>query len=295
MHKIFSYLDSDRLEIKYYGPFPRKLNDILSRFKLYTVINSTDKIASIFVNGEEIETDTTIEAPALIEIFLGSPRDEGQRPCILWEDNEIAVVFKPSYMATQPTRLRKEKNLRDELSKILPEGFHIPSRLDFGVCGLILISKTPKVHKHVHNLYAKRKIKKFYALLSDQHVNWRYYYIRSNIVRSPTHSAIRESAVGEGAETLFTYIGRSRGLNLYVARPFTGKTHQIRVHARSLGIPIHGDPFYSEPKPGGIKLACFCLIFEFRGREFKTVIPKSLAPEWLDLDILYSTENLWLT
>ncbi len=290
MRHIFGTLNSNRIEIKFYGPFPITVGEVLDKFisEKFTNFNVT-------VNGKPEQLDTVLVKPSMIEIFFGEQIKTVNLPQVVWRDEHLAVVFKPPLMATQPTRFASEPHLKGFLTEMFGPQIHIPSRLDFGVSGLILVSLTSKTHKFVHNLYEKKLIKKYYCFKSLNSVPWLYRYIETNIVTNPLHPATRLVSRGQGAQSLFINLKIFTDYGwIYVVRIFTGKTHQIRLHSKYLGIPIIGDPFYNpSAQPKSFELCCFCLSFNYLGQDHTFFIPKNLSPTWLSLEKVIEMQDLW--
>lgn len=290
----YGKLKTARLEIKYYGPFGVQVNEALRKYLPTSFLFDYPSNSSIFLNGKPVQLNEQIKSPVFIEVFLGETEPAEGKPTIIWENDEIAVVFKPSQLATQPTRFLAEPSLKLFLSSMISDSCHIPSRLDYGVSGLILISKVPKRHKFVHDLYAKKIIKKFYLFQSSNMPHWSYFFLNRAIVRDNLHPVLRTVGSTQGAETLFINLKKkTQDVYSFVARPYTGKTHQIRVHAKYVKVPILGDPFYGELDHSEIKLCCFCLEFPYAGSWLRVFIPKELSPPWVDIEWLEYYQQLW--
>jgi tRNA pseudouridine32 synthase / 23S rRNA pseudouridine746 synthase len=162
---------------------------------------------------------------------------------VLHQDSDIVVVDKPHFLATMPrgryvaqtalVRLRRELGL-PELSPA--------HRLDRLTAGVLLFTTRPELRGVYQTLFARGLVRKTYlarAAVDPALVLPRL--VRGRIVKRRGHlQAVCEPGV-PNAETLVELIARD---GLYRLTPRTGRTHQLRVHMASLGVPITGDPLY---------------------------------------------------
>src|SRR5262249_17394705 len=162
---------------------------------------------------------------------------------VLYQDDDIVVVDKPHFLATMPrgrhvaqtalVRLRRELGL-PELSPA--------HRLDPLTAGGVLFTPRPEVRGQYQTLFARGLVNKTYfarAAVDPDLVLPRL--VRSRIIkRRGQLQAVCEPGV-PNAETLVALIAPD---GLYRLTPRTGRTHQLRVHMSSLGIPIAGDSLY---------------------------------------------------
>ncbi|MCS6893015.1 MAG: pseudouridine synthase [Deltaproteobacteria bacterium] len=278
MNWIFGALNSDKIEIKYYGPFPTTIENVTAFLGLNLKFL---REPTIFANGIIVNLDYSLNGPTYLEIFYGEATSIVEKPVIIWEDEDLGVVFKPAGLATQPQRFRAEANLASDLKTILNCDIHIPSRLDFGVAGLLVFSKTKKACKFVHKLYSNKLIGKHYVLVSSEKSSWYYKYIKTGIEKDSFHPALRRVVEGESAESLFynPNIKVDEGW-VYFVKIFTGKTHQIRLHSKNLGIPVLGDFFYNREHPNGLHLLCYCLRFNYKNSLLEFYVPPQFLPKW---------------
>lgn len=161
---------------------------------------------------------------------------------VLHRDGNIVVVDKPHFLATMPrgrhvaqtalVRLRRELGLPD----LSPA-----HRLDRLTAGVLVFTTRREVRGAYQTLFARGLVTKTYlARAADDPGLVFPRLVRSRIVKRRGHlQAVCEP--GEpNAETLVEKISDG----LYRLTPRTGRTHQLRVHMASLGIPIDGDPLY---------------------------------------------------
>ncbi len=169
---------------------------------------------------------------------------------ILYEDEHILVLDKPQGMAVHGgSGLRY--GVIEGLRAIRPDArfLELAHRLDRDTSGCLLIAKKRAALTSLHGQFRDDQIKKVYlALLVGEwaHKYWRVDApLEKNTLRSGER-VVRVARDGKAAVTEFRRLARHVGATLVEARPVTGRTHQIRVHAQTLGHPIAGDDRYGD-------------------------------------------------
>lgn len=120
-------------------------------------------------------------------------------------------------------------------------------RLDKGTSGLLVVAKTDQAHVHLAKQFMNRTISRRYRALVWGHPDPDAGTIETQLARSPRDRkkmAVVKPDQGKHAITHFETIERFRHFTLLQFRLETGRTHQIRVHAKHLGHPIFGDHTY---------------------------------------------------
>lgn len=206
---------------------------------------------------------------------------------IVYEDDSLAVVFKPASLHSNPPREQQQINLRHSLDKYYGSAIHLPSRLDFSTAGLLIISRHASAHRAVQYLYQKRQVEKFYLCKGQGIPRWKYLELSAAIDDDPRHRVLRQLVASGGKEALTGFTALKfypeESATLFCAKPFTGRTHQIRLHAAGLGHNLYGDDFYCGPPAESLHLLCYRLLFPHpqHGGTLDIRVPDNLLPSWL--------------
>ncbi len=178
-------------------------------------------------------------------------------PCVLHEDEHILVVHKPPGWNTHSPAPFAGEGIYDWLRNREPRwaSLAIIHRLDKETSGVMVFGKTPLANKSLTEQFERREVGKRYVLITDREVKRAAWTTHSTIRRvGERYEARPLSDGGDAAETHFRVIRRNPNQTWIEAKPATGRTHQIRVHAVSEGFPILGDTLY-----GGASAPRMCL------------------------------------
>ena len=242
-------------ENKRLDSFLSEITPDVSRSKIQSLI----KNGGVKLNDEAKKPSYQIKENDKIEFEL--PQDEEIKiepqniPLeIVYEDENMLVVNKPSGMLTHPTAIERENTLvnallyhfGDNLSDIngvFRRG--ILHRLDRNTSGLLMIAKNNKAHGFLANQIKEHTITKKYRAVVKGVVEKDEFEIDSPIGRNPNQPhkmAVRED--GKPSKTIVKILERFKDATYLELTLVTGRTHQIRVHMKSINHPVYNDTLY---------------------------------------------------
>lgn len=231
----------------------------ISRSKIQNAI----KDGYILVNNKKVKPSYSLKTGDIIasinkdifeNVLLEKPQPEKIPIDIVWEDENMAVINKPSGMLTHPTTQELEGTLVNALLFKYGENLSnlngdmrrgIIHRLDRNTSGLIMIAKNNKTHEFlVQEMKNKNFCKKYLAIVKGI-IEQDEFEINTPIGRhltQPHKQTVRED--GKESLTLVKVLKRLNEATLVELTLITGRTHQIRVHMSSIGHPVFNDTLY---------------------------------------------------
>lgn len=117
-------------------------------------------------------------------------------------------------------------------------------RLDKMTSGLLILAKNPASAARFGELFANHQLDKYYIALADKKPKKKQGWIKGDMQSARRGSFKLLTTMQNPAITRFLSQSITPGTRLYLLKPFTGKTHQLRVAMKSLGVPINGDQRY---------------------------------------------------
>lgn len=202
-------------------------------------------------NGEVLTADGsvvcagTVLPPGACVYLYRELREEVPVPFdmpILHRDDDIVVVDKPHFLATMPRGRHVAQTALVRLRRELDMPALSPAhRLDRLTAGVLLFTARREVRGAYQTMFARGLVSKTYLARAgvSAHVELPMV-VRSRIIKQRGQLQAAEVPGEPNAQTLVEHFGDG----LYRLTPRTGRTHQLRVHMASLGLPIAGDPLY---------------------------------------------------
>ncbi len=220
---------------------------------------------------------------------------------ILYEDEYLIIVYKPSNMLTHQTIFKENNCLYNALlyyfeQKEIKQKPLLVHRLDKDTSGLVLVAKDDQTLLKLQKLFEEHKIiKKYYAIVHNQ-FNEEKILINVPIARSRSDKLkMIASDKGKNIKPAITEILLIKNLNQFALVDVllkTGRTHQIRVHLKYINHPILNDPLYGVDKnvtSYGQYLMAYYL--EFQHPITKKIINQKIEMDREFIDIIKKLEK----
>lgn len=236
-------------------------NSDISRSQLQRLI----KEGSITVNGKTAVCKQKVCVGDEVEILISEPKKLDLEPVdipldIVYEDKYFAIINKQQGLTVhagncyteEPTLVNALLYRLDSLSSI--NGVIRPGivhRIDKNTSGLLVVAKCDEAHKSLAKQIEEKTCKRTYVallegVLKEDEGNISTYINRSD--KDRTKMAVTEEGDGKFASTDFKVLKRYSDFTLCEFNLRTGRTHQIRVHAKYKGHPVVGDKEYGYKK-----------------------------------------------
>lgn len=190
---------------------------------------------------------------------------------ILFEDEELLIVNKPSGLVCDPRSLPSVYSV-----------YFLVHRLDKETTGVLILAKNAKAKEKMIELFKERKIQKVYlalvaGVMEKQEGTIDNYLGKKHAFQGQTVYGAVEKSKGLHAVTHWKCLKKGKGISLLACEPYTGRTHQLRVHLSGMGHPILGDTQYGKQKGIFRRQLLHAYSIAFRhpstGKELKVIAP----------------------
>ncbi|MDE5897229.1 MAG: RluA family pseudouridine synthase [Clostridia bacterium] len=218
----------------------------------------------VSVNGKPVRAGQVVRAGEEVAVEIPDPVPIAAKPEdipieIVYEDRDLAVVNKPQGMTVHAGAGNYEGTLVNALlyrlgnlsginGEIRPGIVH---RIDKDTSGLLVVAKNDNAHLSLSKQIAEKSCKREYLALLEGVLKADEGKIVTDLGRDPKdrlRMAVLPTGTGRHAETDYFVERRFSAYTLVRFSLHTGRTHQIRVHAKYLGHPVVGDPVYGYKK-----------------------------------------------
>ena len=248
------YIDEND-ENKRLDSFLAEITPDLSRSKIQNFIKTGD----IKINGDGKKPSYVLKENDRIDFNIPEKESLNIKPQnipldIIYEDENMLVVNKPSGMLTHPTSLERENTLvnallykyGDNLSDINGEFRRgILHRLDRNTSGLLMVAKNNNAHEFLAEQIKSHSVTKKYRAIVKGVIDKDEFEINEPIDRNPKQPhKMMVSPEGKPSRTIVKVIERFKDATYVELTLITGRTHQIRVHMKSINHPVYNDSLY---------------------------------------------------
>ncbi|MBM3281695.1 MAG: RluA family pseudouridine synthase [Candidatus Harrisonbacteria bacterium] len=191
---------------------------------------------------------------------------EGRLPQIIYESNDFVAINKPAGLLTHSDKKTEESLVSwflkhyPEISGVGDDPINRPGivhRLDRDTSGVILVAKNQPTFEFLKKQFQDHSIRKTYLALvygapkEPQGTIDLSIGLKSGTTRRTVH--VKNAKLVKPALTRYSLLRsfdlQGQPVSLLKVSPETGRTHQIRIHLKAIGLPIVGDPLYGPKKP----------------------------------------------
>lgn len=159
-------------------------------------------------------------------------------------------------------------------------------RLDSLTSGLLLFAKSSRAAAEFTELFTQHKVQKYYVALAKGKPKKKQGWVVGDMAKSRRSMYKLLRTTENPALTQFFSQSVAEGLRLYLLKPLSGKTHQLRVALASIGVPILGDKLYGGAESDRGYLHAFSLSFSFRDKEYRYLSYPSQGEEFTAADTI---------
>ena len=207
---------------------------------------------------------------------------------IVYQTDDFIIIYKPCGLS-----VHKDQS-EIGLTTLLAEQLGVPQvwlvhRLDKVTSGLLILALNAESAAEFFRLFSEHHIKKTYLALSNQKPKKKQGLIVGDMQKARNGAWKLCQSKENPAITRFKSVSCEPNLRLFILKPQTGKTHQLRVAMKSLASPILGDALYGKNTENIDRtyLHAARLQFEFKGQAFDVFIPPKEG-EWWHRDAVQS-------
>ena len=234
--------------------------------------------------------------------LLGIRREYEIDPArVIYRDEDLFAYDKEAGVPSQPVPYDAYNNVHEALNRHLRRevgaarayaGMH--HRLDMETGGVLLFSLNRKANSGLARAFEHREVRKYYLAWLEGKPDRDEWISEENIDRVKGGYAAFKGKRGKEARTRFQVVevANSGDGFLALAAPLTGRTHQIRLHAKAAGHPVRGDRLYGRKTGGKLMLHAWRLEITHPRKETELILI-SPVPEWWPRTSCPSIPDSW--
>lgn len=213
----------------------------------------------VLVNGIHLRPSRKLNPGDVLTLFIPLKVEPqvNRNYRVLFEDDHLLVIEKPSGMPVHPSGVYRTQTLYNFLLEDKPylKKIHLAHRLDRETSGVLVLAKDPNSARQLQRMFARHEIYKEYRVLVHgdfpEQLMANGFLSRdmtSRLARKQKFTEIKPNVLSQSARTAFLLIGQlhhaGQAMSLLKAILHTGRHHQIRATLAALGYPVVGDKLY---------------------------------------------------
>ena len=178
------------------------------------------------------------------------PSVNGDDLQVLWNEGGVAAVLKPAGLPMHEHGRFHQNTFLNRLKSLLGMNWSFVHRLDFETSGVVLCAETSVLRAKLAEQFESRTIKKEYLCIMRGVLNDQVSWLSTQAIAPSANGPVRRKRViseqGQHCETYFRILAKMSDQMLVRARLYSGRTHQIRLHAAHKGHPLLGEKKHIE-------------------------------------------------
>lgn len=195
-------------------------------------------------------------------------KEIASHPAIIYEHADFIVTYKPAQCDFHDDQ--GKLGFFNQIKQVGKFTSLYPlHRLDKVTSGLLLMAKNKSAASEFGQLFEQHKIDKLYLALAKGKPKKKQGLISGGMKKSRGGTWMLTREKTNPAKTRFYSFALENGIRCYLLKPYSGKTHQLRVALKSLGCPILGDTLYKGCDADRTYLHAFCLAFRYKEQYYQ--------------------------
>ena len=191
---------------------------------------------------------------------------------ILYEHPDFIIINKPANISVQ-NESHQSGILPILCQQLNVEQLWLVHRLDKITSGVLILARNSRAAAVFGKLFEQKQIEKYYLAISAKKPKKKQGAVKGGMKKVRDGKWMLDSSDSAVAISQFFSFSISAGLRLFLIKPLTGKTHQIRVALKSLGSPILGDELYKGGASDRTYLHAYCIRFVYQEQPICIICP----------------------